>query len=149
MSTRDEINEEIRSQLQTVTGRNVGLAEIPRYDPDPEHPPEGWPGESYIILYPQNTSGGEGGFGDGESDRDFLFQVTCVGRDPRQCAWVSSKVETFFTALKPGGGYLHDIPLVGHSVAWRLTDSLGAILPAGNVGFQSADQYRLRICRDT
>jgi hypothetical protein len=146
MATRDEINEAIRAAMQEVIGRNVGLAEMP-IPPDPDNPPQNWPGDSYAILYPQNTSAGHGGMADGEEDRDFLFQVTNVGRDPRQAAWMSSKVEAFFVGKKPGGGYLHDIPLDGHAVEWRLVDSIGAILPGGDESFTSADQYRLRIGR--
>lgn len=147
MATRDEINEAIRSRMEEVIGKAVGLAQMP-LPPDPYDPPEDWPPNSYVILYPQNTSSGYGSMADGEEERDYLFQVTCVGRDERQAAWVSSKVEAFFLAKKPGGGYLHDIPLEGHSILWRLSDSLGSILPSGDDSFTSPDRYRLRIGRD-
>jgi hypothetical protein len=147
LATRDEINDAVREMLATVTGVNVGLAQIPVFEADPTNPPEGWPGTKYVILYPLNTSSTDGSMNDGEEEQDMIFQATCVGDDARRAGWTSSKVHAAFLALSPGGGYLHDITLTGHDVTMRSLDSLGAIVPSGEDHFASADTYRLRVCR--
>ncbi len=149
MATRDEVNDAVQEMLSSVTGLNVGLAQIPVYEDNPANPPVGFPGRKYAILYPLNVSSEDGSMNDGEEENDFLFQVTCVGDDARRTGWTSSKVQSAFLALAPGGGYMHDIVLEGHDVTMRFLDSLGAIVPSGEDFFASADSYRLRICRAT
>jgi hypothetical protein len=147
MATRDEINEAVRTMLEAATGKKIGLAEMP-VPLDPDNPPAGWPALPYAVLWPLDTAPTDGSMEDGNEDKIFYYQATCVGKDSRQVSWMSSKVEAAFMALRPGGGYLHDIPLTGHSVAWRLLQSQGATVPSGEQLFASDDNYLLRIGRD-
>ena len=136
MATRDEVNKAVQTTLQNGTGKSVFLMEIL----------EDTPALPYSILYPQIGGEDKGGFQD-EQERDFNFQVTSVGKDPRQSAWMSSKVEAVMTSRDGGGNYVHPILLTGHDILWRRVVFLGPLGGSGKTLFQAADIYALRIAR--
>lgn len=139
MSTRDEIDESVRALLEEGTSKQSWISKV--RVPNPTLP--------YSVVHPMNTSGGKGGFEDEMDEKDYIFQITCVGKDPRQAAAMSSSVEAVLTAKKPGGGYVHPMELTGHAVQWRLLESSGAIVPSGESLYRSDDTYSLRIGKET
>lgn len=132
---REVLNKGIAEWLATAVGKQVGLVTIAE---NPTAP--------YVILYPLQSPPGAGSYADPEEDRDFVYQATCVGIDPRQAAWMSRKVQEAFTDRQAGtsDGYKHPIAISGIAVQWRSCDELGAILPVGDDLFQSQDTYRVR-----
>lgn len=134
MATRDVIDREVKDMLANGTGRPVGLVDPP--GANPELP--------YAVVMPLTIGPGRGGMDDAEEEHDFVYMVTCVGKDHRQAAAMSSRVHACFTA-KVGKSYVHPIVVAGNSAQWRLSDSRGAIVRSGETLWQCQDQYRIRV----
>lgn len=133
MIAREVLDKAIKEWLQTTVGKSVGLVSPPDSLTLP-----------YVILYPITSTSGPGSFADPEEDRDYVYQATCVGQDPRQTAWMSRKVQAAFTE-RLNSDYLYPIAVSGIEIQWRLCDELGGIVPGGDDIFQSADTYRVRV----
>lgn len=140
--------ESLKLWLATETGRPVGLMEIPGKDPN----------IPYAIIQPINSPRGDGDNQDPESIRDYVFQVLSVGKSPRQCRWMGDKVREVIIGRDPSTGiFIHsiDLPNVpdtppsapGASVVpgSRYSDAVGAIVKSGDLVYQSADTYRLKV----
>lgn len=133
MTSRDEINVAVVDMLETATGKQIGLCEIPM---EPSMP--------YAILYPMSTGPDEGSWGVPNEDRTFNFQVKCVGADARQTGWMSSKVCAVMTD-RTGTDYTEPLIITGAAVHWRATEALGAIVPSGENLYEANDLYQIRI----
>lgn len=131
---RYDLDVGLQTFLASVSAKNVGLGTVP---PSLTLP--------YGILYPINTSRGEGSWADPEEDRWFIYQVTSVGEDPRQCGWLSDKVREAFIGRGPGSGYLWAPGIAGINVQVRESEALGAIIPGGENLWQVQDVYRVKV----
>lgn len=117
------ILEHLRAELGDA---NVGDADVPA-----ERPPM-----PYVIVTLRITSGGLGSMWNPDEDRDYVFQVLCVGRSREQVQWMSDKVADALMLpidATPEG-----------NVQGVSSDSLGAIVKTGDTMFQQADSYRVR-----
>lgn len=132
---RDKLNEGVLAWLRANTGRKVGLGDVPA---DREA------GKGYVILYPGIATSGTGSMANPEEDHGFMFQATCVGRDYRETARISSTVNKVFTGRGPNNGWLYDLVITGINIQDRRTEQLGAILPSGPDLFASNDMYRIQ-----
>lgn len=130
---RHLLDEAIRLLLSTVTGKEVGLSEMPQAVPT----------LPYAILYPLFSGPASGSFGDPQEMRDFRYQVTCVGKDPKQAGWMSSVVEEAMTAYG-GTGHLHPLVATGFYIMFRHSEGLGGIMSTGKDLYQSTDTYVVR-----
>lgn len=136
MSKGNDLDEAVETLLETVTGHECFIIHV---DPNPGIP--------YTVVYPQPSPRGDGSFANPEEDRDYVYQVTSVGADPRQVRRVQEMVEEAFLSRVGGGGYEHAITVAGYAVQWRLSDSLGAVVRSGDELFKADDMYRVRIGR--
>lgn len=130
---RDELAENLRTMVESGSGHPSGIGSLDVTD------------TPYTLIFPQPSGPGEGSMRDPEEMRDYLFLITSVGKDYRQAAWMSSKVQEVVVS-RSYPGYTH--PLVdptGMSVMLRSLDGQGAIVPSGERLFQSEDIYRLRV----
>lgn len=132
-ASRDDVNEAIRTMLETATGKQVGLCVLPNTPTPP-----------YAILYPIETGPDEGSWGQPNEDRTYGFQVKCVGVDARQAAWMSSRVCAVMTD-RTGADYTVPLVITGAAVHWRVTEALGAVVPSGENLYESDDSYQVRI----
>lgn len=133
LATRDDIDRAVKLMIETGTSKSVGMVDPPEDTTLP-----------YAVLLPLTVGPGRGGFNDAEEEHDYVYMVTCVGKDHRQAGAMSSSVHAAFTA-KVGGNYVHAITILGNSVMWRLSDSKGAIVRRGTTLWQCQDQYRIRV----
>lgn len=137
MSRGNDVDVAVQGMLESSTEHLCYIIEVPA---DPNVP--------YTILYPLQQPRGTGSWADPEEDRDFVYQVTCVGFDPRQVRRVQEMVEAGFLGRAEGGDYLFSIePADGSNTQWRTSDQLGAIVRSGDKLFKSDDNYRVRIGR--
>jgi len=140
---RDTLDEAVVAMLAAATGKEVGLSKLPPLtNPGDLHPPL-----PYAVLYALHSPIGSGGFEDPEEDRDYIYQLTCIGETHKQCAWMSAKILEAFTDRAANGDYTNPITGSGWYVQWRRSDGLGAILPSGEDLYQSQDTYRIRTGR--
>lgn len=130
---RAALNSDLRAWLETATTKKIGLARVPEDITLP-----------YAVLYPTTAGVGIGSWGDPEEDRDFIFQVTSVGEDPRQCTWMSDKVRDAFVS-RFGGGFAYTIALSSGNVQNRSVEALGAIMRAGEHLWNVQDIYRVKV----
>lgn len=138
MSRGNDLDEGIQGMIAAVTGYDCHLIKVP---PSPNLP--------YTVLYPQPAPRGEGSWANPEEDRDYPYQVTCVGLDAKQVRWVQDKVEQGFLGRGSRGDYDNEIDAgEGIAVQWRLSDQLGAIVQSGDELFKADDTYRVRIGND-
>jgi len=135
--------------MQTESGRPIGLAEIPGKDPN----------IPYAIFTPINSPRGDGDYKMTESHRDYVFQILCVGKSPRQARWMSDLMRNVLIGRDvTTGAYLHGINLPdvpdttpptppGASVlpGSRYSDAVGSIVKTGDTVFQVVDTYRFKV----
>ncbi len=122
------------SMLATVTGKQVGLSRIVG---DPATLP-------YAIVYPLPSGRGSGSFAHPEEDRDYQYQVTCVGEDPKQASWMSQQVQEAMTSRGFFGSYTNEISAAGVNIMDRLCDAVGGARSQGETLFVSDDTYTVR-----
>ena len=126
MISREILDRAVLDVLEAQTSKKGNIGQPPDWNgADPDLP--------HFILYPFNSGPGEGSWEDPEEDRWFVYQVTSVGIDGRQAAWMSDRIREVFLNRKAGGGYSVDIPVTGADVQDRASIQLGAILPAGEL----------------
>lgn len=152
MMKLDTFEESLRIWSEAESGRPVGLAEIPGKNPN----------IPYAILQPINSPRGYGDNLDPESMRDYVFQVTCVGKSPRQARWMSDKMREVYIGRDADGVFIHDMTNLpdipddpngpattppGASVVpgSRYSDAVGAIVKSGDLVYQTVDTYRLKV----
>ena len=128
MLLRADLDIFVHTLLVTNTGCTIGMNTAPVDTTMP-----------YGVLYPQGGPTGEGSWANTEEDRWFNYQVTCVGQDGRQTAWMSDKVrgyllDTLVPPLAVPGGFIQLVVSV----------VLGAILPGGENVYQVQDVYRVK-----
>lgn len=85
-----------------------------------------------------------GSWGQPNEDREFSYQIKCVGSDARQAGWMSSKVNAVMTN-RAGADYQYPLTITGVATHWRVTETLGAIVPTGSDLFESNDIYKVRM----
>lgn len=143
--------ESFKEWIAAETGRPVGLVEIPGINPN----------LPYAIMQPINSPMGEGDNLNPESQRDYVFQVMSVGKTPRQCRWMSGRVNKVLVGRDGNGVRLSPINLQnikddpngpantapgGSVVPGSLhTDTLGAIVKTGDQFYQVVDTYRMKV----
>lgn len=140
--------ESLRMWISQETGRPIGLVEIPGENPN----------IPYGIMQPINSPRGDGDSLNTESMRDYVFQMLCVGKSPRQCRWMSDMVRTVLIGRDASGVFLHDISVLpdvpgsppiaaGASVlpGSRYSDAVGTIVKSGDLVYQTVDTYRLKV----
>lgn len=132
-ATRDVIDQAIADLLATNTGKAVGVAWIAS---DAALP--------YAIVYPMPAGSDLGAWAQPNEDREFTYQIKCVGADARQAGWMSSKINAIMTN-RSGADYQYPLVITGAATHWRITDTLGAIVASGDDLFESNDIYRVRM----
>lgn len=128
MISRGSVYRAIRDWLESGTTKQVGMMVIPE---EPVLP--------YTILYPLTGIPGPGSMA-GNDELDYMYQITCVGRDDRECGWMSSKV---FTVHEDRLGF--PLLIAGQAPVWRLPNEVGAMLPSGDKLYACNDTYTLRM----
>lgn len=130
--------EAFTSFLGTATERPLGLAEIPEKNPN----------LPYGILYPINSPRGYGDYINPESMREYVFQITCVGKTPKQARWYSDKMKNVIIGVNANGDDVFPMPVMGGVTVCpgcRQSDALGAIVKTGDALYQIADTYRIKV----
>lgn len=132
----DLLNAAVFELLKTATNRPGALGEIP--DLTAEDPTPYW------ILYPLTIPRGIGSWNNPEEEHDHLYQVTCVGGNHAQTAWMSDKVHDALVERGPYEGWAWELVVDGLYVTGRSLDVRGGILPSGKNLLETADTYRIR-----
>lgn len=122
--------------LRAATGKKIGEAKLPTGLSAKE---------SYAICYFITAPQGSGSFRDPEEDRDFVYQVTCVGQNAGQALWMSDRARSAIIGRDPNGKYLHPMMLAGIEPQWRVSDGLVGPTPSGVDLQETRDTYRIRL----
>lgn len=135
----DVFEDSLVAWFKRVTGRPVGLADLP----------EETPNMPYIVLTPIILGRGEGTWADPECMRDYVFQILSVGKSPRQTRWMAERARQMWAGRRADGNHLTEmVGIEGATVlpGSRQSDSLGAVLkaPEGKL-FQIIDTYRAKV----
>jgi len=139
MTDRSEFFEALRYGLQEATGKPIGLSQIPSGE-DLQGATLELP---YAIIYPIVSSSAGAKMSGTEDSKDEVFQVTSVGKNPKQAGWMSDRINEVMT-MKVGASYMYPLVDEAWGVEWRLCDQLGATLPTGRSMFNQFDNYRIR-----
>ena len=136
---RDVLDEAVKdlleAQMPSRTGVWVGISD----------PPSRTPEMPYLVLYPMMSSPTEGDLKDGEDQRDYIYQISCIGTTPQQTTWCSSKAQNIITGRPASAsGYLHTLPVAGTDITFRVSDNLGAVHRSGDRLYKVDDVYRIR-----
>lgn len=134
MTNRQLFDKTFSAWLARCTTRDIGVCDVPSTTPN----------MPYGVYNPINSPRGEGSWQDPEDERDWVFQITCVGRSPEQVGWMSDKVDEVIVGRNDRGYATAMTGVQGGTVLWRLTDSKGTIVRSGQL-FQVVDTYRIRV----
>lgn len=135
---RRDFDKKLVARMASVLGKEIGNADVPSLSPD----------LPYAIVYPLFSPPPDGSWAAPEEDFDLVYQMTSVGSSPEQSGWMSKEIWNFLLARGPNGSHTEPLGLVGFTVQWRRSNSLGAILPSGDHLFQVDDGYRLKVSQD-
>jgi hypothetical protein len=121
--------------LAAATGKKIGEARVPAGLAVKE---------SYGIAFPITSPRGSGSWADPEEDREFVYQITCVGQNAGQALWMSDRVRNAIIGRDADGLYLHPMVLAGREVQARASDGVGQPVPSGTELMQTQDTYRIQ-----
>lgn len=82
----DVLDESIRAMFAARTARPVGIADVP----------SGATG-AYAVIDLVSSGSEDGGWGNPTDQRDFNYQIRCVGTSPQQCRWMQQRISTAAT----------------------------------------------------
>jgi len=142
----NQVDTELREWLATALGKQIGLCRIPATDNNRDELGGTELKYPYAILIPMTSPLATGSWAQPEEDRELVYQLTCVGKDPRQARWMSDKVRIAFTA-RDDSGYVVPMNLTTLTavVQCRTGESVGAVIAGGVDLYQTNDMYRIYV----
>ena len=130
---QNDLAEAIQTRLiARLNTLQVGIGKLPIENPT----------MPYCILYPLGVPVTTGSYNDPDDTGLFEIQITCVGMDPKQVAWIQEFVrETIME--RSGSGWSYSLAISGSEPESRDV-SLGSITESDTELHQCDDIYTFR-----
>jgi hypothetical protein len=118
------LDQVIKTALETVTTRPIGYGTVPSEYPE----------KPYGVLYPMENVTPLGDMSSVVANRDYKYQIRCVGEDHRQVRWMQAKVELAMLGVIAAAG-----------AQWVLPEGTSAIVPDGADLYSSLSTFCVRM----
>ena len=104
--------------------------------------------ETYAVIRPIDSGGTYGPpLAAPDADASLEYDITSVGQDDRQAAWVADDVRRVMLGRDPNGGLLLDLVIEEHTAGDRWAPGpIGAPRLESGV-YQVVDSYRVEVSR--